>query len=133
MWNNITAQPLIEPISLERYLNGIELVVAGGESDRNARPLITTGYWILILITLWMRKLHWLMGIQAWPQVIQTVFLFIFVLIFPFINIIPRLFDLYKFLRYIVISIWLSSMSFTYNAACSIFIFCFPPLLLIFS
>lgn len=47
MWNNITAQPLIEPISLERYLNGIELVVAGGESDRNARPLITTGYWVL--------------------------------------------------------------------------------------
>lgn len=35
----ITAQPLIEPISLEKHLDGIELVVAGGESDRNARPL----------------------------------------------------------------------------------------------
>lgn len=35
----ITAQPLIEPINLEKYLDGIELVVVGGESDRNARPL----------------------------------------------------------------------------------------------
>lgn len=35
----ITAQPLIEAISLEKYLDGIELVVVGGESDRNARPL----------------------------------------------------------------------------------------------
>ena len=35
----ITAQPLIEPISIEKHLDGIELVVVGGESDRNARPL----------------------------------------------------------------------------------------------
>lgn len=35
----ITAQPLLESINLEKYLDGIELVVVGGESDRNARPL----------------------------------------------------------------------------------------------
>ncbi|MGN1136643.1 MAG: DUF5131 family protein [Oscillospiraceae bacterium] len=35
----ITAQPLIEQINIEPYLGGVELVVVGGESDRNARPL----------------------------------------------------------------------------------------------
>ncbi len=35
----VTAQPLLEKINLEKYLDGIELVVVGGESDRNARPL----------------------------------------------------------------------------------------------
>lgn len=35
----ITAQPLIERVDLEPYLDGVELVVVGGESDRNARPL----------------------------------------------------------------------------------------------
>ena len=35
----ITAQPLIENIEIEKYLDGIELVVVGGESDINARPL----------------------------------------------------------------------------------------------
>ncbi len=35
----ITAQPLIERIDIERYLEGVELVVVGGESDTNARPL----------------------------------------------------------------------------------------------
>lgn len=35
----ITAQPLLEPIEIAKYLDGIELVVVGGESDRNARPL----------------------------------------------------------------------------------------------
>lgn len=35
----ITAQPLLEPLNLEPYLDGIELVVVGGESDRDARPL----------------------------------------------------------------------------------------------
>lgn len=35
----ITAQPLIEKINMEKYLEGIELVVVGGESDREARPL----------------------------------------------------------------------------------------------
>lgn len=35
----ITAQPLLERIDMEKYLDGIELVVVGGESDREARPL----------------------------------------------------------------------------------------------
>lgn len=35
----ITAQPLLERINIESYLDGVELVVVGGESDRNARPL----------------------------------------------------------------------------------------------
>ena len=35
----ITAQPLIEKIDIEAYLNDIELVVVGGESDYFARPL----------------------------------------------------------------------------------------------
>ena len=35
----ITAQPLIEKIDLEKYLDEIELVVVGGESDINARVL----------------------------------------------------------------------------------------------
>lgn len=36
---NIICQPLIGEINLSPYLKGIELVVAGGESDKNARPL----------------------------------------------------------------------------------------------
>lgn len=36
---NIICQPLIERIDIEQYLSGVELVVVGGESDRNARPL----------------------------------------------------------------------------------------------
>lgn len=35
----ITAQPLLERIDIEKYLDTIELVVVGGESDINARPL----------------------------------------------------------------------------------------------
>lgn len=35
----ITAQPLLEQIEIEQYLGDIELVVVGGESDCNARPL----------------------------------------------------------------------------------------------
>ena len=35
----ITVQPLLEEIDIEKYLNTIELVVVGGESDINARPL----------------------------------------------------------------------------------------------
>lgn len=35
----ITAQPLLERIYIEKYLDDIELVVAGGESDIYARPL----------------------------------------------------------------------------------------------
>lgn len=33
----ITAQPLLEKIDIEKYLDDIELVVVGGESDKNAR------------------------------------------------------------------------------------------------
>ena len=33
----ITAQPLLEKINIEKYLENIELVVVGGESDINAR------------------------------------------------------------------------------------------------
>lgn len=36
---NIICQPLIERIEIGRYLPGIELVVVGGESDKNARSL----------------------------------------------------------------------------------------------
>lgn len=35
----ITAQPLIGPINMKPFLDGVELVVVGGESDRNARLL----------------------------------------------------------------------------------------------
>ena len=35
----ITAQPLLEAISIDKYLNDIELVVVGGESDSNGRVL----------------------------------------------------------------------------------------------
>lgn len=36
---DITCQPLIEQIDIRKYLDDIELVVVGGESDRDARPL----------------------------------------------------------------------------------------------
>ena len=36
---NIICQPLIEEINLIAYLDNVELVVVGGESDRNARAL----------------------------------------------------------------------------------------------
>lgn len=36
---NIICQPLIENINLSAYLHGVELVVVGGESDKDARPL----------------------------------------------------------------------------------------------
>ena len=35
----ITAQPLLERVDIEKYLDDIELVVVGGESDYYARPL----------------------------------------------------------------------------------------------
>lgn len=41
----ITAQPLLEKIYIEPYLDGIELVVIGGESDQRARPLDYS--WVL--------------------------------------------------------------------------------------
>lgn len=36
---NIICQPLLEEVDIEKYLKDIELVLVGGESDRNARPL----------------------------------------------------------------------------------------------
>ncbi|MDO4548394.1 MAG: DUF5131 family protein [Clostridia bacterium] len=42
---NIICQPLIEAIDLESHLAGVELVVVGGESDREARPLDYS--WVL--------------------------------------------------------------------------------------
>lgn len=36
---NIICQPLIEEINIEKYLDTVELVIVGGESDKNARPL----------------------------------------------------------------------------------------------
>lgn len=36
---NIIVQPMLENIEIERYLDDVELVVVGGESDTNARPL----------------------------------------------------------------------------------------------
>lgn len=44
---NIICQPMIGPMDIEPYLGGVELVVAGGESDRNARPLDYD--WVLSL------------------------------------------------------------------------------------
>ena len=41
----ITAQPLIEHIDIEKYLDDIELVVVGGESDYYGSPL--DYYWVL--------------------------------------------------------------------------------------
>lgn len=35
----ITIQPMIGSMNIEKYLENIELVVVGGESDKNARPL----------------------------------------------------------------------------------------------
>ena len=42
---NIICQPMISAIDLENYLDGVELVVAGGESDRYARPMYYD--WVL--------------------------------------------------------------------------------------
>lgn len=36
---NIVCQPLIECVDIEKYLDDVELVVVGGESDNSARPL----------------------------------------------------------------------------------------------
>jgi len=50
----ITAQPLLERIDIEKYLDGIELVVVGGESDRYARPLDYD--WVLFIREQCIRK-----------------------------------------------------------------------------
>ncbi len=42
---NIICQPLIEEIDIGKYLDGMELVVVGGESDTFARPLYYD--WVL--------------------------------------------------------------------------------------
>ncbi|MDE7227876.1 MAG: phage Gp37/Gp68 family protein [Treponemataceae bacterium] len=44
---NIICQPLIGEINLAAYLDTVELVVVGGESDRNARPLDYA--WVLAI------------------------------------------------------------------------------------
>lgn len=44
---NVICQPLIEAINIEKYLDNIELVVVGGESYKNARPLNYD--WVLSL------------------------------------------------------------------------------------
>ncbi|MDD3369166.1 MAG: DUF5131 family protein [Lachnospiraceae bacterium] len=44
---NVICQPMLEAMNIEKYLEGVELVVAGGESDYNARPLDYN--WILSL------------------------------------------------------------------------------------
>ena len=44
---NIICQPLIERIDLAEYLENIELVLVGGESDRDARPLCYD--WVLAI------------------------------------------------------------------------------------
>ena len=50
----ITAQPLLEQIDIEKHLDDIELVVVGGESDRNARPLDYS--WVLYIREQCIRK-----------------------------------------------------------------------------
>lgn len=42
---NIICQPMISQMDIEQYLDGVELVVVGGESDRYARPLCFD--WVL--------------------------------------------------------------------------------------
>ena len=42
---NIICQPMISEMDIEPYLDGVELVVVGGESDRYARPLCYD--WVL--------------------------------------------------------------------------------------
>lgn len=51
---NIICQPMISAIDLEQYLDGVELVVAGGESDRFARPMDYA--WVLSLREQCVRK-----------------------------------------------------------------------------
>ncbi len=50
----ITAQPLIEQIDIEPFLEGIEAVVVGGESDKNAR--ILNYDWVLSIREQCIRK-----------------------------------------------------------------------------
>lgn len=51
---NIICQPLLEKIDIEKYLEEVELVVVGGESDKEARPLDYD--WVLNIREQCMRK-----------------------------------------------------------------------------
>jgi len=51
---NIICQPLIENIDIEKYLEGVELVVVGGESDKDARILDYD--WVLNIRSQCIRK-----------------------------------------------------------------------------
>lgn len=51
---NIILQPLIENVNIEPYLNGIELVLVGGESGVDARPL--DYQWVLQIRELCIKK-----------------------------------------------------------------------------
>ncbi|MGM9590609.1 MAG: DUF5131 family protein [Faecousia sp.] len=51
---NIICQPMLSSIDLEQYLDDVELVIAGGESDRNARPLNYD--WVLAMREQCIRK-----------------------------------------------------------------------------
>jgi len=51
---NIICQPLLGEINIEKYLDGVELVLVGGESDRQARPLNYD--WVLSLREQCIRK-----------------------------------------------------------------------------
>jgi protein gp37 len=51
---NIICQPLIENITIEKHMKNIELVVVGGESDKNARPLDYD--WVLFIREQCLRK-----------------------------------------------------------------------------
>lgn len=50
----LTIQPLLESVDIERYLDNIELVVVGGESDKDARPLDYE--WVLAIREQCVRK-----------------------------------------------------------------------------
>lgn len=51
---NIICQPLLEYVNIEKYLDDVELVVVGGESDLHARPLDYD--WVLSLREQCLRK-----------------------------------------------------------------------------
>lgn len=42
---NIDCQPMLERMDIEKYLSGVEYVIVGGESDKEARPL--SYEWVL--------------------------------------------------------------------------------------
>lgn len=51
---DVICQPLLEGLDIEAHLEGTELVVVGGESDRNARPLDYA--WVLDIREQCLRK-----------------------------------------------------------------------------